>query len=296
MFFVIVIISITNYSYNGIATRASGTPLYEYRIIFFIAGMIHSRNSKTGKYFWTITVLLSSGISMVGGNRSDAIPIIIAYVYFYFDDVAPKKILPMIFSAIFLMISLGMYRQTLLYGRFDFAHLWEKVNSEKLTFDTAYWAYPPSLASIAISNVDGLIEKLKLLGYHILYIVEGGKYRDFLFTVYTRTPGYARVIYDNLGGYVSLTYFYYWIGLLSPVLFGAIVYAYIKLYNRIKYSQVKSMIRRDLYKGVSAYFVATVPRWFLYNPFSLIRGEAIMVIGVILTSAVSSAMLNKKFN
>ena len=88
------------------------------------------------------------------------------------------------------------------------------------------------------------------------------------------------------------TYFYYWFGMLSPIIFGALVYAYIKLY--LKNKNTESIIVRNLCIGTSAYFVATVPRWFLYGPFLIIRGEAIMVIGIILTSIISSSMKNTK--
>lgn len=284
---VIVYISLTEFVYHGSSSRASITPLYEYRAVFFIAGMIHSRRSKFGKYLWAIVVLFGALPSLIGGNRAEAIPLIIAYIFFYFDDIDSKKIFPLIIAAVLLMIASGMFRQTLFSGEFSFGDLWSKISNEKFAFDTAYWAYPPSLASIAVSSTDGFKEKIELFFYQILYIFAGGKYVDKQLTSYTRQA------YANLGGYVSPVYLYYWIGLLSPILFGILVYEYIKLYDHVKFKKMRSMLHHDLYAAVSAYFVATVPRWFLYGPFSLIRGEAIMAIGILLASTVSLVMFKR---
>ena len=266
-----VIILVSNFSFGIDGERASSTTLYEYKIVFCIIGMLYGKKSKLLKYMWISIIAVSCMLSFLGGNRVDAIPLIIVVVYFYYNSIDPKRVVGIAIVGIFLMVAIGAARQTIVTEGLDFKLIVKKIVDEKFTFDTAYWAYIPSLASISISNIVIASEKINLFIGQILYIFGGSKFNSYRLVFYTKN------YYNHVNGFVSPIYFYMWFGLWGAVLFAIIVCGYLKWICKKK-NKKKSSIKQSLIEAVSAYFVASVPRWFLYEPFGLLRGELIVTI------------------
>lgn len=275
----IVYILITGIKFNLSNGRAEASTLFEYKIIFFIVGMIYTKNSKTWKYIWLILIIIASMMSFIGGNRADAIPMFIAYVFFYHNNMNYKKICVGLVAAIFFMIAIGTFRESIIYGKFDFDTLSEKIMSEKLTFDTAYWAYIPTLASIDVKDKIPTSEKIELLKKQVSYIIFGGEYEKY------KIEFYVRKYYEHVNGFVSPAYFYFWFGYIGVLMFSFLVFFYINKIYIVK-SNSKKKTKIILHEAMVAYFVSSVPRWFLYDPYSLIRGEMILSIVTLMAIAV----------
>ena len=272
---VILIIWITasNVAFGGANERMSSTALYEYKSVFFIIGMMYSGNRKAMKILWFVLVIVFGGISVFGGNRVEAVPLVIVYIYFYYDSIKPKYATIGMLAGIFVLISVGAFRQMIFRGGFRLQMVVDKITEEKLTFDTAYHAYVPSVASIAVAGKVPLAEKLRVLLGNIEYVFLGSKASGSDYTL----PDYVQKYYFNVGGYVSPTYFYFWLGLFGAVLFGLLVYFYIRTLSRFENGKCKN-VNTNLSIAVSAYFVSTVGRWFLYTPFPLIRSELLTAL------------------
>ena len=266
-------ITASNVTFGGAKARMMGTALYEYKSVFFIIGMMYSGNSKGMRILWFILTIVFGGVSVFGGNRVEALPLIIVYIFFYHDSIKPKYALIGMLAGVFLMISVGAFRQMIFRGGFSLQSVVDKITVEKLTFDTAYHAYVPSVASIAVAGKVSPAEKLRVLLGNIEYVFLGSKASGSDYTL----PDYVRNYYAHAGGYVSPTYFYFWIGLFGAVLFGLLVYFYIRTLSRFENDKCKKK-NTNLAIAVSAYFVSTVGRWFLYGPFPLIRSELLMAL------------------
>ncbi len=281
----IIIISVTNIKLGDFSERFRITPLYEYRIIFFIIGMIYSGKNLLWKRLWLVLTIISCFIAFIGGNRADAIPLPIAYVYFYYNRLNPKNLFIGLIGAIIIMISVGTFRQNILRGDFAFSILFQKILNEKLTFDTSYWAYVPAMAAISLSNKTPLAKKVQLFWGQIKYIFGGSRYNDFRLVFYTK------LFFAHTNGFVSPLYFYFWFGLWGAVIFALLVYAYVRCIYVVQYNNGKfKKGNQNINKALSAYFVSSVPRWFLYEPFGLLRGEMITLIVALIAGIINSLM------
>ena len=269
--FITILIICMNFSFGNSGERATNTSLYEYKIIFCIVGMLYSGNSKLLKYMWEILILFSCLLSFAGGNRADAIPLIIALIYFYYNNTDFRKTIIIIVMGIFSMVAIGAFRETIIQGGFDLQIIIRKIVEEKFTFDTAYWAYIPALASISVAKIIPMSEKIKLIGGQILYILGGGRFNEY------RLEFYVKKYFNHVNGFVSPVYFYMWFGLFGAVLFAILVYYCIEKTTFKKKKQLEKW-KRNIIQCLSVYYISSVPRWYLYDPFGLIRGGMIMTI------------------
>lgn len=266
----ILIIVFTNYSFNGASQRSEGTPLFEYKILFLIIGMVYTRGKRYFKFIWEFLVIFLVAISFIGGNRADAIPIMIAYIFFYHNNIKPRRMCIYVLLGIVTLISIGAFRQTILSGGIDVPLLFERIVHEKMTFDTAYWAYVPTMSALSLANTASFSTKIDLLVGQVLYIFAGGRFSNNLLQIYSKK------FYDHVNGFVSPAYFYFWFGMFGVLIFTLIVYWYIK--KTFCIGHITDRRKRIIYICMSCYFISMTPRWFLYGPYSLIRGGLLMLL------------------
>ena len=255
------VIFFSEFSLGESRERASGSPLMEYRCIFFLIGLMYCRNDKLLKKFYLILLIITSALVFIGGNRANALsPIIVYYVYTSGINNKKRRFFKLLIVCIIgyvSMIAIGALR-TSLFSSGGFDTVINKIFDEKLTFDTAIYAYFPGLSTISLSDS---IDKWQSLLQHFFYIFVGGAYGQQRFQFIVRQT------YFHTYGFVSPLYFYPWLGVLSGVGLSIIVNFYIKI---IKQPSKKGI---SLYKyGAFLYFCAMTPRWYLYDPFPLIRG------------------------
>ena len=101
---------------------------------------------------------------------------------------------------------------------------------------------------------------------------------------------FGRVImyyfYHNFGG-VSQGFFFVWFSYMGALIYAAIILAYTRFINdrRVTLTPEKC--------SAIIYVVASVPRWYLYGPWSLFRG---VIICVLLTKIIiySEKLIRRK--
>lgn len=278
----VFILLITGFQFGTNGARASNTTLYEYRIIPFIIGMMYSKKNKVLQALWLILLILTCGVSFIGGNRADAIPPVIAYLCIYHPNIKPKKLLIVLVAGCIFMVSIGVFRASVLQNQ-DLSLVFATLIHDKGTFNTAVWAYFPSICTLDLSLKMPFSEKLSLLLGQVIYIF-GGK--DFS---YYNLTFVSKKYYFHTNGFVSVTYFYFWFGLLGALLFAWIVFAYIKAVSKRKRHTFSPAFRYELF----IYFVSTVPRWYLYGPYGIIRGSMLFSIAYFLFCFVSRLLTAK---
>ena len=285
----LILVTLGGYTSAEVDARAKITPFYEYKTVLIIIGIMYSGKSKPMQVFWLTVVLIFSFMSFVGGNRADAMPVLTAYIFFYHNSMKPKYVVIFAVIAALLMISIGVFRQRIFTGAFDFDLVIDKILQEKLTFDSAYWAYVPSLESIDLAGKLSFVSKLKLLLGQFVYILLGSQGNEYLFNIVLKF-NYG---YNHFGGFISPIYFYMWLGLFGAVFFSLIVYFYIRIYSREENGSYRTK-HTEIYIASSAFFVATVNRWYLYNPYTLIRGQLIMLVAITIVKWFDTYILRRK--
>lgn len=255
------IIFITQFKPGENGARATGSPLLEYRCIFMIIGLIYSRGDKKIRNIWFVILTVTSLMIFIGGNRAEALSPVIAFAVYYIKKINPIKLLILMSAAVIAMICIGEFRANFDLSIESIFKVIDKIQRDKLTFDTATCAYFPALGSVYISNGINADDKARILLYNFIYIFAGGEYGNI------RIQFIVKQFFHHLNGFVSPLYFYIWVNIFSGSAFAAIVNGYM----RIGLKRAK-LYMSDYKYGIFIYFCAMTPRWYLYDPFPLIRG------------------------
>lgn len=266
-----VIVFFTSFSVN-MGERGHISPFGEYRAIILLIGSYYSGRKPLYKIAWTIVTIVTVIPSFLAGNRVDSFASIIGLIIcWYYISLNYKKILLILPIIIVLMNLIGMSRGSVINQDIN-KELNASFFQRKLTLDTAYFAYVPSLAAIELADKIKLSDKLLLLFQHIKYI----------FTIGSSSfdPGlslYTRDYYAHAYGFISPSYFYFWFNYIGSLIFGILVQLYNYIYK--KYLTVKaSTYFQKLGIILSWYFIASVGRWYCYGPMPLLRGEFVCAV------------------
>lgn len=253
------------FNFGDDGSRGGGSALTEYRIIVFIIGSYYSGNKRIMKILWTMLIGLTSILVFLSGNRIDAITAIISLLILWHSDLLSyKKIVFLLPFAVVAMVAVGMARG----GEINIGTLKSAFNSlgkTKLAWDTAIFAYIPSLSIIELSKELLTLDKLELLLGNIEYIFLGSAGNNSVELI-----NYTREYYTHYYGCISPSYFYMWFGYIGSVLFAMLVNAYSAFYQKLPNLDLKGFNEKLKYI-CSVYFVCNVGRWYLYGPNALLR-------------------------
>ncbi|MCI9127956.1 MAG: hypothetical protein HFG28_12400 [Eubacterium sp.] len=268
LFFVLLtcfcFICIFGYS-RAVSARGSSSPVYEYNTILLLSMFYYSGDKKITRYLCYLCAAVYVLTSLFNGTRVEAV-ICIFIVYL----CSIKKKLPVLFiisgliSGIILMNFIGIFRGN--YGsivdgfRTSIQHLWKS----KLVFNTCTHAYFPSLCMIEVFQNYSFHDAVYFGSRFLSTIIMGqSRITDGDLISYV-----GRTYYHNNGGW-SLGFFYVWFSYLGALLYGILLRIYARL------STIKTT---PFYQCLAIYFVATIPRWYLYGPWSCTRGILICSI------------------
>lgn len=248
--------------------RGDSSVLEEYKVVFFIAGSLFSKqDSMKDRVMWTVAVVTSSVIVFVSGNRVSSLNGLIVLMWVWYGKYLNlKKII--ILSAILaiIMTFIGQTRGSYVGGisiNDSLLKLWK----EKLTTDTFIYAYVPSLASEALIDRFTLAEKIEILLGNVKYIFLGSNW-----SVAGLLTEVTSKYYAHSAGYIAATQFDLWFRS-----FGAIITAsltQIQLY----YSSVKKSLKHSIAPIIQIGMVSFVFRWYVYNYMALFRLDLLLVV------------------
>lgn len=264
--------------------RGSFSTYYEYSLIVFILGFYYSGKCKWLKNVLVGILLSFVMINFVYGARASAIKLLIFLGLFYFyKKLNFIKMVPFMFVGIICMISIGMFRANILSSTNILEKVVLKLASEKLTFNTAYWAYFPSLTFVKLRDeILSAGECLGLFKNFIQSIFIGQLATDWNLASYTRD------YYIHWNGGVYPQYGYAWLGWSGMVLFSFIPAIYARLINNLN---INSSVFKQL---LVFYIVACTPRWYLYSNNDLIRGALIFFLLYKLTTFIEEILWGNK--
>lgn len=277
--YVALFLLIFRYGENG--ERAESSPILEYRILLAIAGGYYSRNKKHMRVLWTVVILVTSVLTFYGGNRVNTFAsLIFLLVFWYSKWITYKVILALLPVAIVGMAAVGFLRA-------DFSLTWENIAhtlgalwDDKLTYEGAIYGYLPSLSTIELAGQIPLGEKMTLLFQHIAYIFFGG-------TIYGNPDlsMYSREYYTHYWGFVSPSYFYFWIGYLGPIVLAFLTQFYIRMTRHQMIENNSGRYSSALKAMISYFFISSVARWYVYGPMQLLRGVFVAIVAMTLAYA-----------
>ena len=159
------------------------------------------------------------------------------------------------------------------------------IFKEGASLDTAYSAYYTSLSFIKTEELLGFGERFLMFLKFCLSMIVGG----------SKVPGsnlseYTRQYFVHYYGGVLPFYGHFYLGFAGVIAFGVIVALYMNLILKNKKR------KNGVGACVSAYVIATVPRWYLYSPSSLIRGVALLAAVYFFTYFADSILKRIKQN
>lgn len=249
--------------------RGTSSALYEYGSILLAIMFFYSGDLKKKKLFCGIFCAIYVFTSLLNGTRIEALICLLIFVLCYFKKtLKPKHIFGGMICGLVIFSIIGAIRGnwTVIQTQ-GLTSLLTRIFREKLVFDTCTHAYFPMLC---------MIEQFKM------FSIENVKNYFFPF-VMTIFIGQGRVLngdlinvvaekyYHNYGG-VTIGFFYVWFSYLGSMLFAMIIVGYISFIAGLK------NIISDYKSCAVLYVVASVPRWYLYGPWSLLRGVMLCII------------------
>lgn len=267
--------------------RGEPSALYEYSIVIFIIGYYFFGKIKAYKLCSTALLFLFALQNMVYGGRITALQLAVVLFLYLFDGkfVPWRIIIPLGLIGIVLFVMIGSQRGGFSLSLGGMIDAIGSIFKEGASIDTAYSAYYTSLSFIKTEEMLSFGERFAMFLKFCLSMIAGGsKVPDSNLSEYTRQ------FFIHYYGGVLPFYGHFYLGFVGVILFGVIVVLYMNLILRNKKR------KNGVGACVSAYVIATVPRWYLYSPSSLIRGVALLATVYFLTYFADSISKRIKQN
>jgi hypothetical protein len=279
-----LLIVILTFDFGEGGSRGTISSITEYRLIILIVGCYYSARKRSMRFLWTMIVGVTSMLILLSGNRVDSIGNMIALIILWYPKfVTFKKILLALPVVIIAMTAIGATRGGTISSDTISAVI-KSLADTKLAWDTAIYAYAPSVSIVQITGDVDIAEKLRLLWEFIRYAFVGTTDVQSQNLVY-----YTQQWHLHYGGCITPAYFYMWFGYIGAVIFTALIYVYSKLYLKVP-MLTENTFKNKLSYIISVYFVSSVCRWYCYGPNSLIRN---MLMATLLFAVVYE--MNKIF-
>jgi hypothetical protein len=207
---------------------------------------------------------------------------------FWYDDlITYKTVLLFIPIAILVFAGVGFMRTGFNLSGKSITEIFSRLFDDKLTYEGAIWCYIPTLASIELTYVTSIQEKLLLLAEHIKYTFTLGSagYNPDL-------SSYSHKYYSHWYGFLSTSYFYFWFYYPGAILFALLVQGYNKMAQKI-ISANNTEIFKDVKFTLSYFFISNVGRWYCYGAMGLIRGMFVWFVFEVIFYLANSLLTKK---
>lgn len=264
-------------------SRGSSTAIYEYASILMILMFYFSGRKKIQKNICAVCCLIYALTSLLNGTRIEALICVIIFVLCYFEkEINPLVLLLAMLLGLIAFSMVGTLRGnwTLLKG--NVGEIAGTLAKHKFVFDTCTHAYFPMICMIDIYRKYSFFDAMHYLIAFMLTIFLGqSRVNDG-----NLIQVVSNYFYHNFGG-VSQGFFFVWFSYMGALIYAAIILAYTRFINdrRVTLTPEKC--------SAIIYVVASVPRWYLYGPWSLFRG---VIICVLLTKIIiySEKLIRRK--
>ena len=249
-------------------SRGSSTAIYEYASILIILMFYFSGGKKIQKNICAVCCLVYALTSLLNGTRIEALICVIIFVLCYFEnEINPVVLLMAMLLGLIAFSIVGTLRGNWALLKGNVGELAGILAKNKFVFDTCTHAYFPMLCMIDIYRKYSFLEAMHYLITFVLTIFLGqSRVNDG-----NLIQVVSNYFYHNFGG-VSQGFFFVWFSYVGALIYAVVILAYTRFISdrKVTLTPVKC--------SAIIYIVASVPRWYLYGPWSLFRGVLICVI------------------
>lgn len=249
-------------------SRGSSTAIYEYASILIILMFYFSGGKKIQKNICAVCCLVYALTSLLNGTRIEALICVIIFVLCYFEnEINPVVLLMAMLLGLIAFSIVGTLRGNWALLKGNVGELAGILAKNKFVFDTCTHAYFPMLCMIDIYRKYSFLEAMHYLITFVLTIFLGqSRVNDG-----NLIQVVSNYFYHNFGG-VSQGFFFVWFSYVGALIYAVVILAYTRFISdrKVTLTLVKC--------SAIIYIVASVPRWYLYGPWSLFRGVLICVI------------------
>lgn len=262
-------------------TRGVSSPVYEYNAIVLLLLFYFSGDRMFPRIMCIECILVYSLTSIIGGSRIEALICIIIFSLCFFKKPLNQKLICFgMLSGLILFSIIGTIRGNWALLNSDSYQIIGLIFQNKFVFDTCTHAYFPMLCMIEMFKDYSFSTSLHYLISFIGSIFIGqSRVVDGDLIMVT-----AEKYYHNFGG-VTLGFFFVWFHLLGSYIMSMFIYSFEKIL--IKYRTGIS----DFKIFILIYFIATVPRWYLYGPWSMTRGILVCLVVFVFFKKISNILM-----
>lgn len=251
---------------RGYSYSVNISPIYEYSYILFIFLIRYSNNDGRKK----IIIFLIASIFIIQdfyyGGRITSIQISLVIITgFYLNKINIKNLTIGVFIGIIIMSFVSSYRGSYSLDRASIMSVWENLKKDLFVDYTAIYAYNSSITHIAGGDFFNFGYKMKSFFGFIVSIFIGENSEIAKMGNVTRL---VDPIYNNIGGGLIFSHFYFWLGWIGIVIGGIVISVILN-----KLIKGKHQISNLMLIG----FIATMPRWYLYSPLAIFRSVFVFI-------------------
>lgn len=249
------------------------SPIYEYSIILFYFAYYYS--GKLKKHYILLLILYIFFIlqDFYYGGRITALQLVFMMMFTLLNvKMNSKTIIYSSFVGIFLNGLVAAYRSSYSVSGINLGQIFNNLLDNFFVFDTATYSFYASATHVATAQVvDNQLRFNSFLEFIKSVLIGSNN------PIGNLTSFVSDNYYSNVGGGIFPTHIYFWSGWFGVVFFSILIAYFI---NNAQGSSTKKLNKYYLI------FLATMPRWFLYNPLNLFRPLIfIFLIGQILVIA-----------
>lgn len=249
-------------------SRGSSTAIYEYASILIILMFYFSGGKRLQKNICAFCCLIYALTSLLNGTRIEALICLIIFTLCYFEnEINPLVLLLAMLFGLIAFSMVGTLRGNWMLLKGNVGEIVGTLIKNKFVFDTCTHAYFPMICMIDIFREYSFFEAIHYLIAFVLTIFLGqSRVNDG-----NLIQVVSNYFYHNFGG-VSQGFFFVWFSYVGALIYAIVILAYTRFINN------KSVTLTPVKCSAIIYVVASVPRWYLYGPWSLFRGVLICVI------------------
>jgi len=249
--------------------RGEISTAYEYSVILFIMGFVYS-----GRKWYTVLPLTVTALAycaqdlLYGGRRTTLAILILLFLVLLSDKLRFVKMIPIALVGFIMFSVVGIFRGGVDFNLEQIAATLGDLFGKKFAIDTMYSSYYTGTAFIAAATegLFGFADRIEMFFRFLASLVLGGSALPN-----SNLPMVVRKYIDHWFGGMLPMYGFFYLGTLGTVLTGYVTAFFAG-------ASSKKCFSTPLGRVMILWICTNVFAWFLYSPFPLIRGSALMIL------------------
>jgi len=247
--------------------RGEISTAYEYSVILFIMGFVYS-----GRRWYTVLPLTATALAfcaqdlIYGGRRTSLAILILLFLVLLSHKLAFVKMIPLALLGFVLLSVVGIFRGGVDFNLQQIAVTLGDLFGKKFAIDTMYSSYYTGTAFVA-AVTEGLFkfpDRAEMLLKFLASLVLGGSAIPN-----SNLPMVVRKYIDHWYGGMFPMYGFFYLGTLGTALTGALTAFFAG-------GSARKCFSSPFGRVILTWITTNIFAWFLYSPFPLVRGTALM--------------------